>query len=62
MLDRHAIREIALESGFKLKEQPDGSIDLNSYVYEFARRIESEAQGEIVELIISKKPNRPELF
>lgn len=30
------IKELALANGFKLKEQPDGSMDLNPYVYEFA--------------------------
>lgn len=33
------IKEIALASGFKLKEQPDNSVDLNPYVYEFALRL-----------------------
>ena len=31
------IKELALAIGFKLKEQPDGNMDLNPYVYEFAR-------------------------
>ena len=30
------IKELALANGFKLKEQPDGAMDLNPYVYEFA--------------------------
>ncbi len=33
------IKEIALSNGFKLKEQPNGEMDLNPYVYEFARAI-----------------------
>lgn len=33
------IRELALANGFKLKEQPDGTLDLNPYVYDFARAI-----------------------
>lgn len=33
------IKEIALANGFKLKEQPDGSMDLNPYVYEFAQKL-----------------------
>ncbi len=33
------IKEIALASGFKLKEQPDGTQDLNPYVYEFALKL-----------------------
>ena len=32
------IKEIALANGFKLKEQPSGEMDLNPYVYDFARR------------------------
>lgn len=31
------IKKIALANGFKEKEQPDGSVDLNPYVYDFAR-------------------------
>lgn len=33
------IKEIALANGFKLKEQPNGEMDLNPYVYDFARAI-----------------------
>ena len=33
------IKEIALANGFKLKEQPDGTQDLNPYVYEFAKAL-----------------------
>ena len=33
------IKEAALECGFKLKEQPDGSMDLNPYVYTFADKL-----------------------
>ena len=33
------IKELALANGFKLKEQPDGTMDLNPYVYEFARAL-----------------------
>lgn len=31
------IKAIALANGFTLREQLDGSFDLNPYVYEFAR-------------------------
>lgn len=31
------IREIFLSNGFKTKQQPDGSVDLNPYVYDAAR-------------------------
>ena len=33
------IKELALANGFKLKEQPDGSLNLNDYVYKFARSL-----------------------
>lgn len=33
------IKEIALANGFKLKEQPNGKMDLNPYVYDFARAL-----------------------
>lgn len=33
------IKDVALECGFKLKEQPDGSMDLNPYVYTFADKL-----------------------
>ena len=36
------IKEIALANGFKLKEQPDGTKDLNPYVYDFARALIDE--------------------
>lgn len=33
------IKELALANGFKLKEQPDGNMDLNPYVYDFAQKL-----------------------
>jgi hypothetical protein len=33
------VRTIALAHGFKYKEQPDGTMDLNPYVYSFAREL-----------------------
>lgn len=38
-MTRDDIKTVALACGFKLKEQPDGSTDLNPYVYDFAERI-----------------------
>ncbi len=38
------IKEIALANGFKLKEQPSGEMDLNPYVYEFARALFAERE------------------
>ena len=40
MIDKSRIKAIALSSGFRLKEQPDGDMDLNPYVYEFAKLLE----------------------
>lgn len=34
MLNKQQIQHLALQAGFKLKKQPDGSMDLNPYVYE----------------------------
>lgn len=36
---KEKIKRIALSNGFKLKEQPDGSMDLNPYVYDFAEAL-----------------------
>ena len=33
------IKQVALECGFKLKEQPDGNMDLSPYVYTFADKL-----------------------
>ena len=33
------IKRIALANGFKLKKQSDGEMDLNPYVYDFARAL-----------------------
>ena len=35
-VSREVIKTLALKAGFKLKAQPDGSLDLNPYVYDFA--------------------------
>ena len=32
-------KALALANGFKLKEQPDGNMDLNPYVYDFAQTL-----------------------
>lgn len=34
MLNKQQIQHLALQEGFKLKKQPDGSMDLNPYVYD----------------------------
>jgi len=38
-MEQEQIKELALASGFKLKEQEDGSMDLNGYVYTFANAL-----------------------
>lgn len=42
------IKELALANGFTLKQQPDGTMDLNPYVYQFARALLAEATGRTV--------------
>lgn len=39
-MEKSRIKAIALSSGFKLKEQPNGEMDLIPYVYEFAKLLE----------------------
>lgn len=47
-MDIQKIKELALANGFKLKEQADGSMDLNAYVYDFANAIEQAAKAQAV--------------
>lgn len=47
MLDKTKVKELALANGFKLKEQADGSMDLNPYVYQFAAALERLATAEL---------------
>lgn len=49
-MNNEQIKELALAAGFKLKQQPDGSEDLNPYVYEFARKLLADALQERDEL------------
>lgn len=45
-MEINKIRELALANGFSLKEQASGSMDLHSYVYEFANALLKEATPE----------------
>ncbi len=36
---KEQIRELALRCGFKVREQPNGEMDLNPYVYRFAQNL-----------------------
>ena len=38
-MNKQHIKKLALECGFKLKEQPNGDLDLNPYVYTFADKL-----------------------
>lgn len=51
------IREIALANGFKLKEQPNGEMDLNPYVYDFARQLLIKELLGVTESIKHHKPS-----
>lgn len=42
-MNKQRVKELALANGFKLKQQPDGTEDLNPYVYEFAAALAAEA-------------------
>ena len=39
IIAKQYIKDVALDCGFKLKEQPDGDLDLNPYVYTFADKL-----------------------
>lgn len=45
-MDKEKIYDLALASGFKAKEQPDGNMDLNPYVYDFAHALLTIAKHE----------------
>lgn len=45
-MDIEKIKELALANGFKLKEQANGNMDLNAYVYDFANAIEQAAKAD----------------
>ena len=38
-MNKQYIKEVALDCGFKLKEQSNGDLDLNPYVYTFADKL-----------------------
>ena len=57
-MDLQKVKELALANGFKLKEQADGSMDLNAYVYDFANAIEQAAKAQAVPdgfVVVSQK-------
>lgn len=59
---KNDIKELALETGFKLKEQPNNDLDLNPYVYDFAKNIMLEQMKDFKEKIVWAEPNSYEDF
>ena len=41
------VRDLALKKGFQLKLQPNGGMDLDPYVYEFAEALVSKVREEL---------------
>lgn len=58
-LTRDEIRTIALENGFTLKDQPDGSKDLHPYVYRFAENLLAAASKTSSKQDEDEEWNRP---
>lgn len=52
------IQQIALDNGFQLKDQPDGTKDLHPYVYDFARSLMNLTRS----LVNPARPNTDELI
>lgn len=54
------IKKLALENGFSLKQQPDGGMELNPYVYDFAKALIEEAKAEAIpdgyQLVKKRRP------
>ena len=59
-MDIQKIKELALANGFKLKEQANGNMDLNAYVYDFANAIEQAAKAQAVPEWISVNDKMPD--
>lgn len=49
IIGKQYIKEVALECGFKLKEQPNGELDLNPYVYTFADKLIKQTHITLLE-------------
>ena len=60
-MDIEKVKELALANGFKFKEQADGSMDLNSYVYDFANAIEQAVKAQTVQegfVVVPREPTQ----
>lgn len=53
------IQKIALDNGFTTRRQPDGSIDLNPYVYDFARALLRQGESKEPSVAPAVDPNKP---
>lgn len=51
---KNTVRELALKCGFKLKEQPNGELDLNPYVYDFSRELRDFVIKEAISKLTEK--------
>lgn len=49
-MNKEMIKQLALDNGFKLKEQPSGEMDLNPYVFDYAAALISPLEEGIAEL------------
>ena len=49
-MNKQIIKDTALKNGFKLKEQPNGELDLNPYVYDFADELVKDQKQQIESL------------
>ena len=61
VMDMQKVKELALANGFKLKEQSDGNMDLNAYVYDFANAIEQAAKAQAIPegfVVVPKVPTQ----
>lgn len=44
--NKQRIKRLALDAGFSVKQQPDGSMDLNPYVYKFAAALTEAVKAD----------------
>jgi hypothetical protein len=60
-MNRQQVREILLASGFKLKQQPDGTEDLNPYCYTAAAALLQAGREESARVVNARRPAIPEM-
>ena len=49
-MSKQTVKDLALKNGFKLKQQPNGELELNPYVYDFADELVKDQQQTIESL------------